>query len=122
MSLGISLLSVDEMRELCGIADEEDRSVVVHPIPNTFLRLDLNGKSTRITSCICRSALTTDSTESDSGRCLLANGCEEGVGSDIGQVVSDFKVSVSTSTLGVDDTLRDSLAIEVSEEIDVVEV
>lgn len=122
MSLGISLLSVDEMRELCRIADEEDRSVVVHPIPDTFLRLDLHGKSTRITSGIRGSALTTDRAESDSGRCLLSNGCKKGVGGDIGQVVSDFKVSVSTSTLGVDDTLRDSLAIEVSEEIDVVEV
>jgi hypothetical protein len=38
VSLGVPLLGVDEVRELCGVPDEEDRSVVEHPVPVTFIR------------------------------------------------------------------------------------
>lgn len=122
MSLRISLLSVNEVGELGRITNEEDWGVVVHPVPNTLLCLDLHRETTGITSSVRRSALSTDSAESYCGRSLLANGCEKGVGCDVRQVVCNFKVTVSTSTLGMNNTLRDSLSIEVGEEVNVVEI
>jgi hypothetical protein len=47
---------------------------------------------------------------------------EEGGASQISDIVSDLEVAVCTGTLGVDDTLRDALSVEVCEEVDVVEV
>jgi hypothetical protein len=47
---------------------------------------------------------------------------EEMYRGDIAQIMSDLKVSMSAGTLSVDDTLRNTLAIEVSEEVDVVEI
>ena len=45
MCLGIPLLGVDEMRELGGIAKEEDGGVVEYPIEVSFFSLDLDRKS-----------------------------------------------------------------------------
>ena len=36
--------------------------------------------------------------------------------------MGDFEVTVRASALGMDNTLRDALSVEVSEEIDMVEV
>ena len=42
MSLRVTLLGVDEVRELRGITDEEDRSVVEHPVQVALVGLDLD--------------------------------------------------------------------------------
>ena len=46
--LGVPLLSVNEMGELCRIAEEKDWSVVEHPIEVPFFGLDLDRKSLHI--------------------------------------------------------------------------
>ena len=122
MSLGVTLLSVDEMRELGRITDEEDGSVVEHPIEVTLLSPDLDSETTRVTSGISRSGLTTDSGEADSCTGLGANFFEEAGTGEVTDVVGNLEVTVGTSTLGVDDTLWDTLSVEVSEEVNVVEV
>jgi len=115
-------LSVNEVGEFCRIADEEHRSVVEDPVHVTLLRPDLDGEASRITSSICTTALTTDGRETDSGASLRADLGEEGGGSEVGDVVGDFEVTMGASTLCMDDTLGNPLTIKVSEKIDMVEV
>ena len=45
VSLRVTLLSVDEVRELRGITDEEDRSVVEHPVQVALVGLDLDSET-----------------------------------------------------------------------------
>lgn len=52
VSLRISLLGVNEVRELGRVAQEEDWSVVEDPIHVAFLGLHLDGETTRVTSGI----------------------------------------------------------------------
>jgi hypothetical protein len=113
---------VDKVGELGGVPQEEDRGVVKDPIPVTLLGAQLDGESTRITSSVSRARLTTDGGESDGGLDLVAHLAEERLGGDIGEIMGHFKVTVSTGTFGVHDTLRNTLAIEVGEEVDVVEI
>lgn len=58
MGLRVSLLSVNEVREFCGIPDEEDWSVVEDPVPVALLGLELDGETTRVTSGIGRAGLS----------------------------------------------------------------
>lgn len=122
MSLGVPLLGVDEVRELGRVPDEEDWGVVEDPVPVTFLRPQLDGETTGVTSGVGRSRLATDGGEADGGTNFLANTLEEGLRRDVAEVVGDLEVTMGSGTLGVDDTLWDTLTIEVSKEIDVMEV
>jgi hypothetical protein len=122
VSLGVTLLGVDEVGEFGGIPDEEDRSVVEHPVKVALLRSDLEGKAAGITGGIRRSEFTTDSGESDGGTMSLAELGEELGRGNVAEVVGQFKVTMCASTLGVNDTLWDTLTIKVGEEINVVEV
>ena len=45
MSLGISLLGVNEIGKLTGVSDEEDGSVVSDHIPVSFLCVEFYGKT-----------------------------------------------------------------------------
>jgi hypothetical protein len=47
--LGITLLGVNKVGKLGGIADEEDRCIVENPIEITFVGANLDGKAARIT-------------------------------------------------------------------------
>lgn len=144
MGLGVPLLSVDEVGEFGRVTDEEDGSVVEHPIPITFLSPELESEPTRVTSGIGRAGFTTDGGDTSSDANLLADALEEGLGGDIAQIMSDLEVTVGTGSLGVDlrergndvdhlsaldqniggtyNTLWDTLTIEVGKEIDMVEI
>jgi hypothetical protein len=50
VGLRASLLGVDEEREFCGITEEEDGTVIVHPIPVALLSVELDGETMGITS------------------------------------------------------------------------
>jgi hypothetical protein len=50
----LGLSSVDYIRELHGILDEEDRNVVSNDIPVTLLGVELDGKTTNIADCVSR--------------------------------------------------------------------
>ena len=122
MRLRVTLLCVDEVRELGGVTDEEHRRIVVHPVPVAFLRPQLNRESTRVTRSIRRTALATNGGESDSCASLIADFAEELRTGEVRDVMRDLEVSVCASTLGMHDTLRDTLAVKVSKEVNVVEV
>lgn len=59
MRLRVSLLGVDEVGELCGVADEEDGGIVEDHIPVTFICAEFDGEPTRVASSICRARLST---------------------------------------------------------------
>ena len=102
VSLGVTLLSMNEMREFGGITNEENRCVVEDPIEVTFLCPDFNGEATGITSSVCRAILASNSGETDGGANLLADLLEERLRGDIAQVVGDLEVAMGTSSFGVD--------------------
>lgn len=101
MSLGVTLLGVDEVGEFGRIPDEEDGSVVEHPVKVALLGPDLEGKATGITGSIRRSKFTTDGGESGGGTVFLADLGEEGGRCDVAEAVGQFKVTMCTSSLGV---------------------
>lgn len=122
VGLGVTLLSVDEDGELGRVAKEEDGGVVEDPVPVALLGVELDGEATGITGTVGGTLLTTDGREAHKGLGLLANTLEHVNGGDVTDVVGDLEFTVGTGTLGVDDTLGDSLAVKVGQQIDQVEV
>lgn len=113
---------MDEVRELGRVTNEEDRSVVEYPVPVSLLGADLDREPTRVARSIGRAGLATDRGEAHGDGGTIADLVEDGGTADVGDIVGDLEVAVCASTLSMDDTLGDALAVKVSEEIDVVEV
>jgi len=101
VGLRVTLLGVDEVREFGGISDEEDGRVVEHPVEVSLFRSDLDSKATGITGSIRRSRFTTDSGESDGGTVFLTDLGEELGRGNVVQALGQLKVTMCTSTLGV---------------------
>ena len=102
MSLRVPLLSVDEVRELGRVPDEEDWSVVEHPIEVTLVCFQFDSKTTRITGGIGRAGFTADRRKTNCGANFLADRFEESSRGDVTDVVGDLKVAMSTSASGMD--------------------
>jgi len=118
---GITLLGVDEERELGGVSQEEDGGVVGNDIPVTFVGTELDRETTRVSGAVVRARLTTNGRESDSDGALLA-GLEDVGHAEVVERVGGLVETVGTTTLGVNDTLGNTLAVEVGEEVYQVEV
>src|ERR1700729_3989931 len=73
VSLRVSLLRVNKVRELGWVANEEDGCVVENPIQVTLLCLQLDRKSTGVTSGVRGTRLAADSRETNGGLTLCAN-------------------------------------------------
>ena len=69
---------MDEVRELHGVLDEEDRGVVADHVVVSLLSVMLDGKAARITIAVVSTALTSDSGEAEEDRRPLSNGVHEG--------------------------------------------
>lgn len=102
VGLGVPLLSVDEVRELGRVSDEENGSVVEHPVPVTLFGPELDSKATRIASGVGRSRLASDSREADSRTNFLPNLTEKRLGGDVTQVVGHFEVTMGAGAFSVD--------------------
>lgn len=118
VGLGVSLLGVDEDGELGGVSDEEDGGVVVDPVDVALLGVELGGETSGVSGGVGGALLATDGGESGEGLGLLANGGEEVRGDEIGDVVGHLKLSVSAGALGVHNSLRNSLSVEMSQQVD----
>ena len=53
IGLGIALLSMDEIRKLERVADEENRGIVADDIPVAIFSVKLDGKASWVTFGIC---------------------------------------------------------------------
>lgn len=122
VSLGTSLLGVDEVGELGRVTKEENRGVVVNKVQVTLLGVQLGGETTRVSGSISRARLTTDSGETGEGLGLLTDGVQEFGATDVSDIVSDLEVSESTGTLSMNNSLRDSLSVKVSKRVDQVKI
>ena len=100
-------------------AQEKDKGTQV---PVALLSPELDCKATRITSSIRRSRLPSNSRESDGQGSLLAHSAEEVCSGDVAEVMGGGEDTMGASSLGVDNTLGDTLAVKVGEKVDVVEV
>jgi hypothetical protein len=110
----MSLLAMEEVWELHGVLDEEDWGVVANHVVVSFFGVELDGESTRISVAIVGSTLSSNGGESEEDWSSLANLAEEGSLGEAGDIVGDLQESVSSSSLGMDDSLWDSLSGEVS--------
>lgn len=122
VGLGVALLGVDEDGELGGVTEEEDGGVVEDPVPVTLFSVELDSEATRITRAVRRALLTTDGGEASEQLGLLANALEHVDDGDVANVIGNLELTKGASTLGVNNTLWDSLSVEVCEKVDQVEV
>jgi len=117
----VTLLGVDEVWELGWVSQEEDWGVVGNHVPVALIGSELDGETTWVTSAIVRTRLTTDSRESDSDGTLLAS--LEDVGkADVVKRLGGLVETVSSTTLGVNNTLWNAFTVEVGEKVHQVEV
>lgn len=118
VGLGVSLLSVDENGELGGVSDEKDGGVVVDPVNVSLVGVELGGETSGVSSSIGGSLLSSNGGESSEGLGLLTDLGQEIGAVEVGDIVSDLELSVSTGSLSVDNSLGDSLSVEVGEQVD----
>ena len=78
------ILGVDEEGKLGWVAEEEDRGVVVDPVPVTLLGVELDGEAAWVASGIWGTLLSSDGGEAGDGLGLLANLVEHVDDRDIG--------------------------------------
>lgn len=114
---GVTLLSVDEVREFGWVPQEEDWSVVCDHIPVALVGPELNRETTWVSGTVVGARLTTNSGETDGDWALLSL-LEDVCKADIVKRVGCLVIPVGTTTLGVYNTLGNTLAVEVGEEID----
>ena len=93
---------MNEVRELGGIANEEHGSVVEHPVEVALLGAELDREAARVAGGVGGPGLTTDGGEAHSGAGAVADLGEELGAGEVGDVVSDFEVTVCAGALGVD--------------------
>lgn len=94
---------------------------VCNHVPVALCGPELDTETTRVTSQVGSSALATNGRETDGDGALMAlleDVCQAKVIESIGRPVD----TVCSTTLGVDDTLWDTLAVEVREQVDQVVV
>lgn len=113
---------MDKIRELDGISDEEDWSVVSDHIPVTLFGIEFDSITSWISGGISRSFFTSDSRESKedwSGFSDLAEEFSFGVFTDI---MGGFEESVSTCTFSMYDSFWNSLSIEMGQFVNQMDV
>lgn len=118
----VSFLGVDEIRELNWVSDEENWCVISNHIPITFFSVELDCKASWISGSISWTLFASDSWESEENWCGFSNLSEQlglGVSADI---MSSFKVAMSTSALCMDNSFWNSLSVEMSEFVNQVNV
>jgi hypothetical protein len=86
----VTLLGVDKVGELDGVAEEEDRGVVADHVPVALLGVELDGKAAGVASRIARALLATDGREAGEDGGLGAGGAQELGGRQLGQVSGDL--------------------------------
>ncbi len=119
---GLALLGVDEVGELDGVADEEDRRVVADHVPVPFLGVELEREAAGVAGGVGRTLFAANGGEAGEHLAGVADLREElGLGV-LRDVVGDEEVAVGAGALGVDDALGDALAVELGHLLEVMKV
>ena len=104
---------MDEVRELRWVSQKEYWSVICDMIPVALLSSELDGEAPGVSSAVVRTRFATNGRKSDCYRTLLSLGREQVCDCQIIERVCAGENTVSTAALCVNDTLWDTLAIEV---------
>jgi len=102
MRLRIALLGMDKVRELGGIAKEEDGSIVEDPVEIAFVGANLDGEPTRIAGSVRRARFATNGGETNGGAGLISDFLEKRGTGEVGNVVRHLKIAMRASTLSMD--------------------
>lgn len=117
----VPLLCVDEIGELGWVAKEEHRSVVGNHVPVTLVSAELDREASWVTGTVVRSRLATDGGKPNGNGALLAGLEDVGTG-EVVHGIGGLVVSMGTATLCVNNSLWDTLAVKVRDQIDQVKV
>ena len=110
----VGLERVDHVGELHPVAHEEDGHVVADEVPVALARVELDGEPARVADGLRRAALVDDRREArDDGR-LRARRAEEVGAGEVRDVVGRLEEALGGGAAGVDDALRDALAVKLS--------
>ena len=118
----IPLLGMDEVRELGGIAQEEDGSVVCYHIPIAFFRSKLDRETSRVSGAVVGAGFATHGRESNGDRALFAFLAEDVGNAEIIERLGALEGTMSTAALGVDNSFGDAFTVEMGEKVNQVEV
>ena len=119
---GMPLLGMDQVGELGRIPDEEDGRVVLDEVPVALFGAELDGEPARVAGVVVGTAFAADGGEADGDGTFFAFRGEDVCEAEVVEGVGGSVVAVGAAAFGVDDSLGDSFAVKVGEEIDQVEV
>lgn len=108
----LRLACVDDIRELDGILNEEDRNVVANNIPVALLSVELQGETTGVTNGVGTATATKYSRESLEDRGGTRRVCEDLRACVLLQALVHLEITECTRATGVDDTLWDTFVVE----------
>jgi hypothetical protein len=116
----VRLEGVDDVGELDGVADEKDTEVVSHEIPVAVFGVELDGETAGVACGLGRVASTDDGGEADREVGALAGLVEKlGAGESgdglVAPLAGGLEVTEGDGAAGVDNALRDALAVEVAD-------
>ena len=114
-AVGLHFHRVDEVRELDGVLDEEDRDVVADEIPVAFIGVEFHGEAAHVSRCIDGARAAGDRGETCEERRAFAGFGEEASAGEIGDRFRAFEKSVCGASAGVDDAFGDALMVEVED-------
>src|SRR5271165_674237 len=108
----IAFLSVNEIRELYPVPDEENGSIVPDHIPVAFLRVEFHGETAWVAFRIPGALLAAHRREANEHLSLLAERLKKLGFGPLRDVPSDFEHPMSAGSLCVDNAFRNAFAIE----------
>ncbi|MNI45402.1 hypothetical protein D3C73_998260 [compost metagenome] len=112
MGLRVAFLGVNKVRKFNRITDEKDRRIIADQIIIAFFGIKFHGKAAWIAHSIGRPQLPGYCREANEHRRAFAHLRQEGCFSIFGQILSDFKITMSSGAFGMNYTLRNTLPVE----------
>jgi len=113
---------VNEVWEFGGVSQEEDWGVVGDQIPVALVCSELDRETSGVSSAVVRARLTTNGGKADGNWAFLTLFREHVSQTELWNRICALEETMSTGTLGVNHSFWDTLSVEVSEEVDQVEV
>ncbi len=111
LAVRVGLSGVDDVRELDGVLDEEDRNVVADQVEDALVRVELGGEAAGVAHRVGGAARAQDGGEPDEDLGLDVLGQEARLGDGRGGAVR-LEDAVRAGPAGVHHALRDALVVE----------
>ena len=113
VSARVLFLWVNEIGKFDWIPDEEEGGIISSHIPVSFFSIKFNCETSRISHGIGGSFLPCHCAESNKSRCHFSNRLEHFSLCILSDIVSDFKITMSSVTFGMHNPFWNSFSIKV---------